>query len=92
LDTVLSLFKIDLGITHTLRDDSFTKLIQAAQKELEQKGITLDLQNSVDDQVLLSDYAVWKYSKRRESVGLSQNLQFRIRNRVVKARSEYAEA
>jgi hypothetical protein len=91
LDIVLSLFKNDLGITHTLRDDYFTKLIQASQKEIEEKGIILDLVNSVDDQVLLSDYAAWKYRKRQENVGMSQNLQFRIRNRVVKARSEYAE-
>lgn len=91
MDIVLSLFKNDLGITHTLRDDYFTKLIQASQKEIEEKGIILDLVNSVDDQVLLSDYAAWKYRKRQENVGMSQNLQFRIRNRVVKARSEYAE-
>lgn len=90
IETVLSLFKIDLGITHTLRDTFFTSLLTAAKAEIESKGISLDLTN-VEDQMLLSDYAAWKYRKRQEDVGMSQNLTFRIRNRVVKARSTYVE-
>lgn len=90
METVLSLLKIDIGITHTLRDTFFTSLLQAAQKEIEDKGITLDLV-LVEDQMLLSDYAAWKYRKRQEDVGLPQNLLFRIRNRVVKERSNYVE-
>ena len=90
METVLTLFKIDLGITHTLRDDFFMPLLQAAQKEIEGKGITLILED-VEDQILLSDYAAWKYRKRQEDVGMSQNLTNRIRNRIVKARSGYVE-
>lgn len=90
METVLNLLKIDLGITHTLRDTFFTTLLQAVQKEIESKGITIDLTNT-EDQMLLSDYAAWKYRKRQEDVGMSQNLLFRIRNRVVKARSTYVE-
>ena len=90
MDTVLALFKIDIGITHTLRDTFFASLLMAAKLEIEEKGITLDL-TSVEDQILLSDYAAWKYRKRQEDVGISQNLLFRIRNRIVKARSTYIE-
>ena len=90
MGTILSLLKIDLGITHTLRDTFFTALLGAAQTEIESKGITLDLAN-IEDQMLLSDYAAWKYRKRQEDVGMSQNLSSRIRNRIVKVRSAYAE-
>ena len=90
MEIILNLLKIDLGITHNLRDAYFTSTIVAAQKEIESRGITLDLSN-VEDQMLLSDYAAWKYRKRQEDVGLPQNLTYRLRNRVVKARSQYAE-
>ncbi|AEY64827.1 hypothetical protein [Clostridium sp. BNL1100] len=90
MEIILTLLKIDLGITHNLRDAYFISTILAAQKEIEYKRITLDLSN-VEDQMLLSDYAAWKYRKRQEDVGLPQNLTYRLRNRVVKARSQYAE-
>ncbi len=90
MEIILNLLKIDLGITHNLRDAYFTSTILAAQKEIEDRGITLDLSN-VEDQMLLSDYAAWKYRKRQEDVGLPQNLIYRLRNRVVKARSRYVE-
>lgn len=90
METVLALLKIDLGITHTLRDTFFTALLQSSQTEIESKGIILDLAN-IEDQMLLSDYAAWKYRKRQEDVGMSQNLSVRIRNRIVKVRSAYVE-
>lgn len=89
MDEILTLFKIDIGITHKLRDEYFKKFLAAAQKEIESKGITLGL-NDVEDQMLLSDYAAWKYRKRQEDVGMSQNLKYRVRNRVVKERAKYA--
>ena len=88
METVLSLLKIDLGITHTLRDTFFTALLQSSQIEIEGRGIVLVL-TDIEDQMLLSDYAAWKYRKRQEDVGMSQNLSSRIRNRIVKARSAY---
>jgi len=90
METVLSLLKIDLGITHTLRDTFFTALLQSSQAEIEGKGIVLDLAN-IEDQMLLSDYAAWKYRKRQEDIGMSRNLFVRIRNRIVKVRSAYVE-
>lgn len=85
MDSVLSLLKMDLGIVHSVRDAFFMKLIEASEAEIRGKGITLDL-TKTEDQVLLSDYAVWNYRKRQEDVPLSKNIQFRIRNRVIKER------
>lgn len=83
---ILSLLKLDLGITTNGRDEYFTKLIDGVIKEIERKGITLDVLN-VDDQMLISDYSAWKYRKRQEDIPLAQNIQLRIRNRIVKERS-----
>ncbi len=91
METVLALFKVDLGITHTLRDVYFNSLLLSCKGEIEKKGIILDLTN-VEDQMLICDFALWRYRNRTEDIGLSKNLTFRIRNRVMKVRSEYVEA
>lgn len=83
---VLQMFKLDLGITHTARDTFFTNFLLAQQKELEAKGFMLDL-TTTEDIMLLSDYSVWIYRNRDKDVDVSKNLQLRIRNRVVKERS-----
>ena len=89
-EQILSLIKLDLGINHTVRDAYFTKLIKSSISELMSKGIKFDKINmTVEDQVLIADYTVWKYRKRNEDIGISQNLQWRIRNRVVKGRAQY---
>jgi len=85
MDTILSLFKIDLGITHNLRDSFFIELINSSLFEIERKGISLDLSRS-DDAMLLCDYALWTYRKRQEDVGLSRNIQHRLRNRIIEER------
>lgn len=88
METVLALLKIDLGITHNLRDTFFNAQIEACKGEIEGKGIALDLTNA-EDQILLSDYTVWRYRTRTEDIPLSNNLHWRIRNRIVKERANY---
>jgi hypothetical protein len=82
-ETLLSLLKLDLGITHNLRDSYFDKLIVSSQKEIEITGIILDFENE-DDQMLVVDYAAWSYRKRLEDIPLSRNLKIRINNRIIK--------
>jgi hypothetical protein len=88
MDTALKLLKIDLGITHTLRDDYFNALLISCKTEIENKGAVLDL-STVEDSKLLSDYACWTYRKRQEDVELGRSLQLRIRNKIMQARSNY---
>ena len=86
MDTVLELLKLDLGVTHKLRDLYFMHLIEGCADELERKNIKLD-KNAPDDQMLLSDYAAWQYRHRQEDVPLARNLQLRIANRAIRGRS-----
>jgi hypothetical protein len=85
METLLNLFKIDLGITHDVRDSFFLELLKSSMGEIERKGITLDLTRS-DDSMLVVDHALWTYRNRQEDVGLSRNIQLRIRNRIVEER------
>ncbi|PEQ33413.1 hypothetical protein CN467_22130 [Bacillus cereus] len=82
-DTLLNLLKLDLGITHNLRDAYFNNLLVSSQNEIERTGIVLDFE-SVDDQMLTVDYAAWSYRNRQLDNPLSRNLKFRINNRVIK--------
>lgn len=85
MNTLLNLLKLDLGITHNLRDAFFIQLLGGTIKEIERRGITLDT-NSSDDQMLVVDYACWTYRKRQEDIPLASNIQHRLRNRIIKER------
>lgn len=86
MEQILKLLKSDLGVSHNKRDEYFNSLLLGAISEIESKGITLNLEE-VEDMLLISDYAAWRYRKRTEDIGMSQNLKWRIRNRIVKARA-----
>lgn len=94
MEQVLAMFKADLGIISTARDNYFTNFIAAKKAELEEKGIKLLIEKdggteaNIEDIMLLSDYAAWCYRKRTENIPLSNNLRWRIRNRIVKTRSK----
>ncbi len=88
INTPLELMKYDLGITHAERDEYFLSILEASKKELEGKGIVFD-ENDVRDNILIADYAAWNYRKRMENIPLARNLEFRVRNRIVKNRSDY---
>lgn len=83
LSNLLALVKIDLGITHNLRDTYFEGIVQSAKKELERMGIVFGEVLPVDDIQLIVDYAVWSYRKRQEDIGLGRNIKFRIHNRLI---------
>jgi hypothetical protein len=85
METVLILLKIDLGITHNLRDAYFIKLVEGSIKEINKRGIKLDMNNSAD-QMLVSDYAAWTYRKRQEDAPLASNIQHRLKNRIIEER------
>jgi hypothetical protein len=91
MDTLLHLFKIDMGITHTLRDAFFISLLDATIEEIERRGITLD-KTAADDQMLIIDYAAWTYRKRTEDIPLANNIQHRLRNRIIKERIDKQNA
>lgn len=82
-ETLLQLLKLDLGITHNLRDAYFSSLLVSAQNELGIMGVEVYTSNE-EDQMLVVDYAAWTYRKRQEDIPLSRNLRLRINNRLIK--------
>ena len=86
MEAALSLLKIDIGISHTHRDEYFTSLLNGCNKELSDKGVSLDL-DSAEDLMLLVDYSAWRYRKRMEDLSLPQNLRIRIINAKTRRRA-----
>ncbi|MFJ3386625.1 hypothetical protein [Lysinibacillus sp. NPDC086135] len=91
LANCLSLFKLDMGIMHNLRDTLFTNLIESSTIELEKMGVNLS-SGTVEDTQLIVDYSAWMYRKRQEDIGIPRNLQFRIRNRVIQKVATFTDA
>ena len=85
MDTIINLLKLDLGILHNLRDAFFIQLVKGTIGEIEKRGIKLDL-NNASDQMLISDYSAWVYRKRQEDLPLANNIQTRLRNRIIEER------
>ena len=83
MENLLQLLKLDLGITHNLRDSYFKVLLDSSISELSGKGIKFDF-TKAEDMMLVIDYAAWLYRKRQENIPFSRSLQFRIHNRVIK--------
>lgn len=84
LVTCLQLFKIDMGITHNLRDVFFSNLIESSYSELKGMGIDFNSTTSTaEDTQLIVDYSSWMYRKRQEDVGLPRRLRFKINNRII---------
>ena len=80
LSNLLSGLKVDLGITTTAYDDRLTVYLQRAEAELTREGITLT--DSVDDALLIQQYAAWQWSKRDTGEGMPRMLRYAINNRV----------
>lgn len=79
------LFKLDLGVNGTQKDDYYTLILESNQKELLTRGVHLDL-SSIDDTILLVDYTIWNYRNRNEDATLPNHIRLRLMNRKVERR------
>ena len=82
---ILLLFKLELGINGTQKDDYYTMLLESAEKDLKSRAIHLDL-SQIDDMMLLIDYTAWCYRNRNENNEIPKNLELRLLNRKMQRR------
>lgn len=81
----LNLLKQDLGIAHAKRDEYLTRMLNSCYEELKARGVEL-FQSNIEDEMLLADFAAWRYRNRDKDVPLANNLMIRIRNKQTKGR------
>lgn len=84
-NVLLERLKVDLRILNsTAYDSRLESLLAVAEKEIEREGITLDLEKT-DDQELVIDYARDLWENRRgenPESAMSKSLRCRLNNRL----------
>lgn len=86
-ETMLSMLKIDLGITTTAYDARLEQYLSSAEKEIEREGVTLSASTSVDDANIIIQYAAWMWRKRDTGEGMPRMLRWVINNRLFEVRN-----
>lgn len=80
--TMLSMLKIDLGITTTAYDERLEQYLSSAEEEIEREGVTLSASTSIDDANIIIQYAAWMWRKRDTGEGMPRMLRWVINNRL----------
>lgn len=76
------MLKVDLGIKATTAyDERLEQYIEAAKKSIAEEGITLDLEDIQDCQIVVM-YAAWTWRKRDSGEGMPRMLRYALNNRV----------
>lgn len=79
---ILSMLKTDLGIMQTtIYDERLDQYIEAAKDSIGEEGITLDLENVKDCQLVVM-YAAWMWRKRDSGEGMPRMLRYALNNRL----------
>ena len=78
---MLSMLKVDLGISGEGYDDRLGQYIESAKKNISIEGITLDA-DSVPDCNLVIQYAAWLWRKRINGEGMPRMLRWELNQRL----------
>lgn len=90
---ILPLLKANLGISSYKRDTYLIALLDSIISELGDKGIHPNAEEGTGDSdyiMLVVDYTSFQYRKRGEE-SMPRNIQYRIRNRIIKNVVNYNE-
>lgn len=80
-ESILKILKTDLEISGPSRDEMLGNMIDVAKAAIEREGITIN--DSVDDGMLIENYAAFLYRKRREDVvAMPRSLRYLLNNRL----------
>ena len=88
---MLSMLKVDLGISGDGYDDRLGQYIESAKKNISIEGITLDAE-SVPDCNLVIQYAAWLWRKRINGEGMPRMLRWELNQRLFHEKMHEEEA
>lgn len=78
---MLQMLKTDLGITASAYDERLGQYLDAAQKRIEEEGVTLDT-NDIGDMQIIVMYAAWMWRRRDTMEGMPRMIRYALNNRV----------
>ena len=88
---MLSMLKVDLGISGDGYDDRLGQYIESAKKNISIEGLTLDA-DSVPDCNLVIQYAAWLWRKRINGEGMPRMLRWELNQRLFHEKMHEEEA
>lgn len=89
---MLTMLKIDLGISTNAYDGRLEQYLDVAQKEIVREGITFPDELDVEDMQLIVMYASYMWRKRDgNETGMPRNLQFLLHNRLMSQKMKVGE-
>ena len=81
LAAMLANLKTDLGVTTTAYDTRLSDYIRAAASFITEQGAALDY-DSVQDAMLIVQYAAWTWRRRDTGEGMPRMLRYALNNRI----------
>lgn len=82
-ETMLSMLKIDLGITTAAYDARLVQVLEGAADQIAREGATLDTVGSIEDANLVIMYAAWQWRRRDTMDAMPRMLRYQLNNRIM---------
>ena len=86
---LLSMLKVDLGITTTAYDTRLGQLLESAQAQIIEEGAAdFAPLSSIQDAQLVVMYAAWMWRKRDTMDGMPRMVRYALNNRIFRGKTE----
>lgn len=79
---MLSMLKVDLGITTYQYDERLQQIINSAKSMIGREGVTFEDELTAEDMQLIVMYAAWLWRRRDTMEGMPRMLRWALNNRI----------
>lgn len=79
---MLTMLKIDLGISGDLYDERLTQYLAVAQEEMIREGYTFADTLTADEMGTVVMYAAWLWRRRDDMSGMPRMLRYKLNNMI----------
>lgn len=86
---LLSMLKVDLGITANAYNDRLTEYLESASADMSREGVQLE--DTVEDSQLIVQYAAWLWRSRESGDAMPRMLRYRLNNHIFSQKMRGAE-
>lgn len=81
-NTLLTMLKVDLGITSNGYDTRLTQILETSEKAIIKEGASTLDKTQLEDAQLIVMYAAWIWRRRNTGDGMPRMLRWSLNNRI----------